>query len=124
MGFFGHKPSHGIVPSSGHELIPNVPEPDLSVCGPLAKSAKDLEIALNIMAGPTDREAKGWRLNLQECEKTSLKDFKIAIWNDDELAPVSTEISRRCTEIGENYLLWVRQSLSQQDHSTTFSRLK
>jgi hypothetical protein len=32
------------------------------------------------MAGPTDREAKGWRLNLQECEKTSLKDFKIAIW--------------------------------------------
>jgi len=53
------------------------------------------------MAGPTDREAKGWRLNLQECEKTSLKDFKIAIWNDDELAPVSTEISRRCTEIGE-----------------------
>tara|TARA_A100001388_G_scaffold176257_1_gene131916 strand:+ start:3410 stop:4864 length:1455 start_codon:yes stop_codon:yes gene_type:complete len=100
-GVFGHKPSHGIVPSSGHELIPNVPEPDLSVCGPLAKSAKDLEIALNIMAGPTDREAKGWRLNLQECEKTSLKDFKITIWNDDELAPVSTEISRRCTEIGE-----------------------
>ena len=100
-GVFGHKPSHGIVPSSGHELIPNVPEPDLSVCGPLAKSAKDLEIALNIMAGPTDREAKGWRLNLQECEKTSLKDFKIAIWNDDELAPVSTEIARRCTEIGE-----------------------
>ena len=60
-GVFGHKPSHAIIPSSGHELIPNVPEPDLSVCGPLARSAKDLEIALDIMAGPIERESKGYR---------------------------------------------------------------
>ena len=100
-GVFGHKPSHGIIPSSGHELIPNVPEPDLSVCGPLAKSAKDLEIALDVMAGPIEREAKGWQLNLPSCKKTSLKEFKIAIWSDDELAPVSQDISERCVEVGE-----------------------
>ena len=66
-GVFGHKPSHGIIPSSGHELIPNVPEPDLSVCGPLARSAKDLEIALDVMAGPMERRSTGWQLNLADC---------------------------------------------------------
>ena len=99
-GVFGHKPSHGIIPSSGHELIPNVPEPDLSVCGPLARSAKDLEIALDVMAGPMERRSKGWQLNLAECNKTSLKDFKVAIWSNDELAPVSKEIAQRCEEVG------------------------
>ena len=99
-GVFGHKPSHGIIPSSGHELIPNVPEPDLSVCGPLARSAKDLEIALDVMAGPMERRSKGWQLNLAECKKTSLKDFKVAIWSNDELAPVSKEIAQRCEEVG------------------------
>ena len=101
-GVFGHKPSHGIIPSSGHELIPNVPEPDLSVCGPLARSAKDLEIALDIMAGPIEREARGWQLNLPESRKSSLKDFNIAIWSNDEMAPVSKDISQRCEEVGKN----------------------
>ena len=101
-GVFGHKPSHGIIPSSGHELIPNVPEPDLSVCGPLARSAKDLEIALDIMAGPIEREARGWQLNLPESRKSSLKDFKVAIWSNDELAPVSKEIEKKCEEVGAN----------------------
>ena len=101
-GVFGHKPSHGIIPSSGHELIPNVPEPDLSVCGPLAKSAKDLEIALDVMSGPMERRAKGWQLNLPESSRMSLKDFKVAVWCNDELAPVSSEIAERCEEVGRN----------------------
>ena len=101
-GVFGHKPSHAIIPSSGHELIPNVPEPDLSVCGPLARSAKDLEIALDIMAGPIERESKGWQLNLPESRRSVLKDFKVAIWSNDEIAPVSKEIAERCEEVGKN----------------------
>ena len=69
------------------------------------------------MAGPTDREAKDG-IEPTRMRKNIPQDFKIAIWNDDELAPVSTEISRRCTEIEKNYLLWVRQSL----HSKTTAR--
>ena len=30
-GVFGHKPTWGIVPMSGHEVVPGVPDPDLSV---------------------------------------------------------------------------------------------
>ena len=101
-GVFGHKPSHGIIPSSGHELIPNVPEPDLSVCGPLARSAKDLEIALDIMAGPIERESRGWQLNLPQSRRSTLKDFKVAVWCNDEIAPVSKEIAERCEEVGKN----------------------
>ncbi|HCY05385.1 MAG TPA: amidase, partial [Gammaproteobacteria bacterium] len=48
-GVFGHKPTWGIVPMQGHELMPGVPDPDLSVCGPLARDARDLRVAMQIM---------------------------------------------------------------------------
>ena len=53
-GVYGHKPSHGIVPARGH--IPGPPgtksEPDLAVVGPLARTAGDLRLALDVIAGP------------------------------------------------------------------------
>lgn len=99
-GVYGHKPTHGIIPSAGHELIPNVPEPDLSVCGPMARSAEDLRMALDIMAGPKEREATGWKLDLPETKLKELKEFRVAIWSNEEMAPVSSEIADRATMIG------------------------
>ena len=99
-GVYGHKPTHGIIPSAGHELIPNVPEPDLSVCGPMARSAEDLRIALDIMAGPKEREATAWKLDLPETKIKELKEFRVAIWSNEEMAPVSSEIADRATMIG------------------------
>ena len=67
-GVFGHKPSWGIVPQRGH--IPPAPgvltETDVNVVGPLARSADDLELALDVLAGPDDDKSRGWRLNLPE----------------------------------------------------------
>lgn len=100
-GVYGHKPTYGIVPMSGHELVSDMPEGDLSVCGPLARSAEDLSVALNIMAGPYGREANGWKLDLHEPNFKELKDLKVAVWATDELAPVSQEISDRAIMVGE-----------------------
>jgi len=65
-GVYGLKPSWGVVPSRGH--IPGPPgtlvESDVNCNGPLARSLDDLELALDVVAGPLPEDAAGWRLDL------------------------------------------------------------
>ncbi len=67
-GVYGLKPSWGVVPSRGH--IPGPPgtlvEADVNCNGPLARSLDDLELALDVVAGPLPEDAPGWRLALEE----------------------------------------------------------
>ena len=64
-GVFGHKPSLGLVPARGHGFPGTDGAPsDLAVCGPLARSAEDLDLALGIVAGPFSDDATGYRLAL------------------------------------------------------------
>lgn len=100
-GLYGHKPTYGIVPMQGHELVAGIPEADLAVCGPLARGAQDLKLALNIMAGPAEREALGWQLKLPEADFDQLKKLRVAIWATDEMSPVSTETAERSILVGE-----------------------
>ena len=100
-GVYCHKPTYGIIPMQGHELVSNIPEADLAVCGPLARSADDLHVALDIMAGPADREALGWQLSLPAADFKSLKDLRVAIWANDEMAPVTAETAERAAMVGE-----------------------
>ena len=51
-GVWGHKPTWGVVSPRGHALNGRVAQADISVCGPLARGAEDLEIAMDVMAGP------------------------------------------------------------------------
>ena len=93
-GVYGHKPTHGIVPVRGH--IPGPPgtlgEPDLAVAGPLARSAADLRLALDVIAGPDDFSASGWRLELPPPRAEELKDFRVGVWLDDPLCPIETAV--------------------------------
>ncbi|MFZ9129027.1 MAG: amidase family protein, partial [Pseudomonadales bacterium] len=100
-GVYGHKPTYGIVPMQGHELVAGQPEADLAVCGPLARSADDLAVALSIMAGPADRESLGWSLNLPGPDLHDLKSFRVAIWATDALAPVAREVEDRALKVGQ-----------------------
>src|SRR2546430_8162995 len=56
-GVYGHKPTFGIVPPRGQALPGRLAQGDISVVGPLGRSAEDLEIGLGIMAGPDDVDA-------------------------------------------------------------------
>ncbi len=100
-GVYGHKPTWGIVPEAGHEIVEGVPDPDVSVCGPLARSAEDLALALDIMAGPIEREAVGWQLNLPVPGIQTLAGLRVALWPDDAMAPVSREIADKVVMVGE-----------------------
>lgn len=78
-GVWGHKPSYGIVPQRGHvPPMPGTLAPSaLAVCGPMARCAADLELALDLLTGaPTE----GWRLSLPEARVAGLKGARIAVW--------------------------------------------
>jgi amidase len=76
-GVFGHKPTYGIVPSQDR---PGVYAPaDMAVSGPLARSADDLAVALEVLAGTAGPEAQGWRLELPAPPKRALQDYKVAV---------------------------------------------
>ncbi len=99
-GVYGHKPSYGIVPFRGH--IPPPPgilsEADLSVAGPLGRSAGDLKIALKILAGPEGLQSVGWKLALPPPRAKRLKDYRVAAWLDDAAMPVDREVADRLRE--------------------------
>ena len=93
-GVYGHKPTHGIVPVRGH--IPGPPgclaATDLSVVGPLARSAADLDLLLGVMAGPPADRAVAWSLALPPPRHASLGEFRVAAWLDDRDFPVDAEV--------------------------------
>lgn len=99
-GVYGHKPTYGIVPMQGHELLPGLAQGDLAVCGPLARSAEDLSLALSIMAGPAARQSTGWQLALPAAKHQRLEDFRVVIWATDDLAPVAPIVEERALDLG------------------------
>ncbi len=94
-GIYGHKPTWGILPPRGHAMPGILAPSDISVIGPLARAPEDLALALDALAGPDLLDAAGWRLELPAPTKTTLKDFRVAAWLDDPLAPVDAEVGDR-----------------------------
>ena len=99
-GVFGHKPTWNLLPPRGHAPPNILSVSDLSVIGPLARTAEDLEIATMAMAGPDEIQARGLKLQLQEFQKR-VKDWRVAIWQDDEIAPVDQTIRDKVQAVAE-----------------------
>jgi amidase len=99
-GVYGHKPTWGVVPPQGHALPGMDAAADLVVCGPLARSADDLALAMDVIAGPQPLDAPGWQLRLP-APKTSLRQYRIAVWPTDAYAPVDSEVADRVARVGE-----------------------
>ena len=99
-GVFGHKPTWDLLPPRGHALLGTLAPSDISVIGPLARSAHDLETAVNIMAGPDEITARGYTLNLPKLDK-GIADLSVAVWRDDEYAPVDRQVSVRVDQVAE-----------------------
>jgi len=93
-GICGHKPSWGIVPQRGHLPPPAgaLADTDLGVMGPMARDVDDLDMALDILAGPSAHAAAGWRLELPAPRGTTLHDFRLGLWLDDPAYPVEADV--------------------------------
>ena len=94
-GVFGHKPSLNVISGRGHiPPLPGtlVPPANLSVIGPLARSAADLKLALKIFGGPDPNDAIAYSWNLPPSRGSRLSDYRIGYVFDDLLCPVISEV--------------------------------
>jgi len=97
-GVFGHKPTWNLLPPRGHAMPGILSPSDISVIGPLARSARDLETAVLVMAGPDEIQSRGYRLSLPRLGK-SVSALRVAVWADDPVAPVSKAVRGRVESV-------------------------
>jgi amidase len=89
-GVWGHKPSFGVVPSTGYldHVRGGTTEADVNVIGPLARSADDLDLLLRILA----RNEPPWVAQLSP-PVAEPSGMRVAAWLDDPFCPVDSEVS-------------------------------
>lgn len=92
-GVFGHKSTFGIVPKRGHVSPPPgaLSEGELSVAGPLGRSAEDLDLLLSVVAGPDELAAPGWKLDLPAPRARKPRELRAAVWIDDPYCDIDRE---------------------------------
>jgi amidase len=102
-GVWGHKPTFGVVPTGGHAMAEGAAPADILVAGPLARSAFDLELAMDLIAGadPDEPGVAGWRLELPAEPRTKASEFRVAILDSDAQFPVDGSIRRALSELGD-----------------------
>lgn len=98
-GIFGHKSTFGLLPMSGHSVPGSIEAaPELSVIGPMARSAEDLDIALQVLAGP-DQFASANRVDLPPPRHERTRDFRVLIIDDHPIAGIDSQIVQAINEI-------------------------
>ncbi|MEU6756071.1 amidase family protein [Streptomyces sp. NPDC046685] len=94
-GVYALRTSRGtspIVPTRGH--IPRPPgwatSSDMLTLGPIARTAADLEVLLDVLASPAPADAGAWQINLPAPRYTSLRQYRVGIWADDAYCRVDS----------------------------------
>ena len=100
-GVFGHKGTWNLIPPRGHALDDSVSPSDISVVGPLARSADDLELALRLTAGPDQIETPGLKIDLPALEGPP-SNLRIGVWATAEpFCPTSAAVGARLQAVVE-----------------------
>ncbi len=105
-GLYGHKASYGLVSAHGpkpweaeHAHFPL--DVDLLSTGPLARSARDLALAMDVIAGPASNQRTAFRAQLADSRVHSLGDFRVGVWLDDpgyETDPAMGDVLQRAVD--------------------------
>jgi amidase len=94
-GIYAHKPTLDLVSLAGHEPGGSRATHGLStllaVAGPMARSADDLLLALQLLGGPMAWDRKAWSWKLPEPRARELKSFRVGYVFDDPFATVTAE---------------------------------
>ena len=95
-GVFAHKPSLDLVPmhGAGPPHVPDVPiRNGLAVAGPMARSAADLTLELDVIAGPDETtEGVGYKLALPPARHQDLKSFRVLVVDNHPLCPTAASV--------------------------------
>ncbi|WP_134662818.1 MULTISPECIES: amidase [unclassified Amycolatopsis] len=95
-GVYGHKPSLGLVANRGMVLPNELPLPldlDLAVVGPMARTARDLAMLLDVMAGPDPLTyGVAHNLALPPARHEQLSDFRVLILDEHPFIPTGAAV--------------------------------
>jgi len=95
-GIFAHKPSFGLLPGRGHTppTVPPLPyERDLTVIGPMTRSAADLSLLFDVLAEPDEMTSgKAFKLTLPPSRHDNLRDYRVFVIDTHPLIPTSASV--------------------------------
>ncbi|MEO8039438.1 MAG: amidase [Betaproteobacteria bacterium] len=98
-GVFGHKPTFGLCAADGQVLPPFLTHDDIAVIGPLARSARDLELALGVLAGPSASDGVAWRVKLPRPGAKTWKQWRVAVMTTAATAEVDEAVQSRVAAV-------------------------
>ena len=100
-GVFGHKATYGIIPMKGHEYPgADALPPELAVLGPLARSAGDLAVTLDVLAGSVDTSP--YALMLPAAPRKSLSEYRVLVLDAHPAIETDRMISEPLNMLAEN----------------------
>ncbi|NEY35082.1 amidase [Streptomyces sp. PRKS01-65] len=92
-GVYALRTSRGaapVVPTRGH--IPRPPGwltgSDMLALGPIARTADDLDLLLDVLAAPAPADRVAWSIDLPAPSKRSLGQYRVGLWADDAFCRV------------------------------------
>ncbi len=115
-GVFGHKPTAGLVPLTGHyPVYASGPDAEVEkynpyvVVGPLARSARDLFPLLRIMAGPDGVDPNAEPLELGSIEEVEWSGRRVLVLDDPDIA-----LTTRTTPEVRGAVVWAARALEER----------
>ena len=100
-GVFGHKPTWNVVSYRGHHLPGIVQPTDISAAGPLARSAGDLAVMMDVLAGSEGTEARAVTIALPRAQQTSLNGFRVSVMLTDPVSEVDQPVQDMIARLAE-----------------------
>ncbi|GAB3572249.1 amidase [Amycolatopsis endophytica] len=95
-GIYAHKPTLGLAASRGMVAPPGPALPvehDLAVVGPMARTARDLTLLLDVMAGPDPlTSGKAHHVRLPPARHQRLSDFRVLLLDQHPLIPTGAAV--------------------------------
>jgi amidase len=95
----------------------------------MARSAADLDLALDVVAGP-DALANAVRHDLPTLDGRRLKDLRVAVWATDEMSPVGTDalaavsaVAQACKDAGATVDDSARPAFTGAESDSIYSKL-
>ncbi|MGA6206424.1 amidase [Nocardia testacea] len=104
-GVYAHKPTLGLAPTRGMVAPPGPALPvdlDLAVVGPMARTARDLTLLLDVMAGPDPlTHGVAYELALPPARHERLSDFRVLVIEDHPLIPTGSAVRAGVNRVAE-----------------------